>query len=276
LEVVILPDGGAIAEAVADIVCEVADRKPTALLGLPTGSTPLPAYQEIARRIRSGSADLSQCRICMLDEYIGLPKNHPQLYRSFIDRHIARPFGLSPDQILAPDVFAPDLQQACAAYDKLLTDAGGVDIQLLGLGSDGHIAFNEPCSSLASRTRVKTLTSDTRMANSRFFDKPEQMPRLAVTQGIATILEARQLVLIATGSVKATAAARTIEGPLAAYVPASAVQLHPNAVVMLDEPAAAQLTIASYFRETRELKAALLASHPPIGLEDHRVHEQQP
>jgi glucosamine-6-phosphate deaminase len=257
MEVVILPDSAAVSAAVADRICSVVSRVPRTLLGLPTGSTPLPIYQELARRIAAGTAHLSDCRICMLDEYIGLPAGHPQSYRAFIDEHVARPFALSPEQVLAPDVHAPDLECEGARYDQLLASQGGVDLQLLGLGSDGHIGFNEPCSSLASRTRIKALTTQTRADNARFFASPDDVPRHALTQGIGTILQAREVVLIATGAGKAQAASRVIEGPVSAFVPGSALQLHPHAVVMLDEEAAADLTMNAYFREAYRLKSVL-------------------
>jgi glucosamine-6-phosphate deaminase len=164
---------------------------------------------------------------------------------------VLEPLGIGMDKFLGPDGTAEDVQAACAAYDRALAEAGGVDLQLLGIGTDGHIGFNEPCSSLASRTRIKTLTEQTRIDNARFFDGDiEQVPHHVITQGIGTILEARHLVLLATGEGKADAVAATVEGPVAAVCPASALQLHPHATVVVDEAAASKLKLADYFRHT--------------------------
>lgn len=241
-------------ELIAEALAALLRRKPDALLGVATGSTPLPVYEALAARVRAGSVDASRARVCQLDEYVGLPAGHPESYRSVVLREVVEPLGLGADSFMGPDGTAEDVQAACAAYDGALRAAGGVDLQLLGIGTDGHIGFNEPCSSLASRTRIKTLTQQTRKDNARFFDSPEEVPHHVITQGIGTILEARHLVLLATGAGKADAVARAVEGPLAALVPASALQLHPHATVVVDEAAAAKLTLADYFRATYAAK----------------------
>lgn len=241
-------------ELIAEALAALLRRKPAALLGVATGSTPLPVYEALAARVRAGSVDASRARICQLDEYVGLPAGHPESYRSVVLREVVEPLGLDADSFMGPDGTAEDVQAACAAYDGALREAGGVDLQLLGIGTDGHIGFNEPCSSLASRTRIKTLTQQTRKDNARFFDRPEEVPHHVITQGIGTILEARHLVLLATGAGKADAVARAVEGPVAALVPASALQLHPHATVVVDEAAAAKLTLADYFRATYAAK----------------------
>lgn len=170
-------------------------------------------------------------------------------------RQVVEPLGLDPGSFLSPDGTAGDVRAACEAYDRALAEAGGVDLQLLGIGTDGHIGFNEPCSSLASRTRVKALTERTRADNARFFGGDvDRVPRHAVTQGVGTILEARHLVLLATGERKAEAVARAVEGPVAARVPASALQLHPHATVVVDEAAATRLELADYFRHAHAHK----------------------
>jgi glucosamine-6-phosphate deaminase len=162
---------------------------------------------------------------------------------------------LPPERLFGPDVHADDLAEACHRYDHLISDLGGVDVQLLGIGSDGHVGFNEPGSSLASRTRIKTLTRATRADNARFFeDREHAVPRHVVTQGLGTILEARHLVLVACGAAKAAPIARAVEGPLTAMCPASVLQLHPHATVVVDEPAATQLDLADYYREAFEHK----------------------
>ncbi|MFB6961101.1 glucosamine-6-phosphate deaminase [Streptomyces sp. NPDC056309] len=249
MEVVIVPDARAGGELIAEAMARLLRRKPDALLGVATGSTPLPVYKALAAQVRSGAADISRTRIAQLDEYVGLPADHPESYRSVLRREVLEPLGIGMDAFLGPDGTAEDVLSACAAYDRALAEAGGVDLQLLGIGTDGHIGFNEPCSSLASRTRIKTLTEQTRADNARFFDGDvDQVPHHVITQGIGTILEARHLVLLATGEGKADAVAATVEGPLAAVCPASALQLHPHATVVVDEAAASKLKLADYFR----------------------------
>lgn len=251
MEVVIVPDAQAGGELIAEAMAELLRHKPDALLGVATGSTPLPVYEVLAAKVRSGAVDASRARIAQLDEYVGLTAEHPESYRSVLRREVLEPLGLSMDAFMGPDGTAEDVPGACAAYDKALAEAGGVDLQLLGIGTDGHIGFNEPCSSLASRTRIKTLTEQTRVDNARFFDGDiEQVPHHVITQGIGTILEARHLVLLATGEGKADAVAATVEGPVAAVCPASALQLHPHATVIVDEGAASKLKLADYFRHT--------------------------
>jgi glucosamine-6-phosphate deaminase len=251
VEVVIVPDAAAGGEIVAEAMAELLGHKPDALLGVATGSTPLPVYRALAAKVRSGAVDVSRARIAQLDEYVGLPAEHPESYRSVIGREVLEPLGISMDAFIGPDGTAEDVSGACAAYDSALGEAGGVDLQLLGIGTDGHIGFNEPCSSLVSRTRIKTLTEQTRVDNARFFEGDiEQVPHHVITQGIGTILEARHLVLLATGEGKADAVAATVEGPVAAVCPASALQLHPHATVIVDEAAASKLKLADYFRYT--------------------------
>jgi glucosamine-6-phosphate deaminase len=255
VEVVIVPDAAAGGEIIADAVAALLRRKPDALLGVATGSSPLPVYQALAARVRSGAVDATRARVCQLDEYVGLPAGHPESYRSVVLREVIAPLGLSEESFVGPDGGAEDLVGACAAYDAALAAAGGVDLQLLGIGTDGHIGFNEPCSSLASRTRIKTLTEQTRVDNARFFGGDiDAVPHHVITQGIGTILEARHLVLLATGEGKADAVAHAVEGPVAALVPASALQLHPHATVVVDEAAAAKLKLADYFRATYAAK----------------------
>ncbi|MEV5843476.1 glucosamine-6-phosphate deaminase [Streptomyces sp. NPDC051985] len=251
MEVVIVPDAAAGGELIAEAMARLLRRKPDALLGVATGSTPLPVYQALTAKVRAGAVDTSRARVAQLDEYVGLPAEHPESYRSVLRREVLEPLGIGADAFLGPDGTAADVRAACEAYDTALAAAGGVDLQLLGIGTDGHIGFNEPCSSLRSRTRIKTLTEQTRADNARFFDGDvDQVPYHVITQGIGTILEARHLVLLATGEGKAEAVAATVEGPLAAVCPASALQLHPRATVVVDEGAAALLKHADYFRYT--------------------------
>ncbi|QNP70300.1 glucosamine-6-phosphate deaminase [Streptomyces roseirectus] len=257
MEVVIVPDAAAGGELVAEAIVRLLNRKPDALLGVATGSTPLPVYQALTARVRAGDADVSRVRIAQLDEYVGLPADHPESYRSVLHREVLTPLGIPLSAFLGPDGTASDVPAACAAYDRALTESGGVDLQILGIGTDGHIGFNEPCSSLASRTRIKTLTEQTRVDNARFFDGDiTQVPHHVITQGIGTILEARHLVLLATGEGKADAVASTVEGPISAFCPASALQLHPHTTIITDEAAASKLKLADYFRHTYANKPA--------------------
>jgi glucosamine-6-phosphate deaminase len=249
MEIVILPDGAAVGSAAAARIAAVVRRKPEAVLGLSTGSSPLGTYTALAELVRRGEVDLSRVRGFALDEYVGLPPGSPQSYAATIARDAAEPLGLDPARVRVPPGDAADLDTACAEYEQAMRDAGGVDVQLLGLGRNGHIGFNEPTSSFASRTRMKTLAPRTREDNARFFgDDLDAVPLHCVTQGLGTILEARRLLLVAQGEAKAAAVAAVVEGPLSAMVPGSALQLHPAATVLLDEAAASQLQLADYYR----------------------------
>lgn len=256
MEVVIVPDSAAGGELIAEAMAGLLRRKPDALLGVATGSTPIPIYEALAAKVRASEVDASRARICQLDEYVGLPSGHSESYRSVVLREVVEPLGLTAASFMGPDGTAEDVAAACVEYDRALAEAGGVDLQLLGIGTDGHIGFNEPCSSLASRTRIKTLTEQTRQDNARFFNGLHEVPHHVITQGIGTILEARHLVLLATGEAKADAVALAVEGPLSALVPASALQLHPHATVVVDEAAASSLKLADYFRATFASKPA--------------------
>lgn len=247
MEIVIQESVDRLAELAADAVAAVVARTPDAVLGLATGSSPLPVYEALSRRVAAG-LDVSALRGFALDEYVGLPPGHPQSYRAVIRREVVDRLGLDPSRIHVPDGSAADLEAACADYERAIRAAGGVDVQLLGIGTDGHLGFNEPSSSLASRTRVVTLAPQTRRDNARFFASPDEVPRHCLTQGLGTILDARRLLLIATGEAKAAAVAAAVEGPVSAFCPASVVQLHPHAVVLLDEAAASRLALADYYR----------------------------
>lgn len=251
MEVVIVPDARAGGELVAEAMAQLLRRKPQAVLGVATGSTPLPVYEALAAKVRSGAVDVSRARIAQLDEYVGLPAGHPESYREVLRRQVLEPLGLGTDSFLGPDGAAEDVQAEAEAYERTLAEAGGVDLQLLGIGTDGHIAFNEPGSSLASRTRIKTLTAQTREDNARFFgDDVEQVPRHCLTQGLATIMGARHLVLLATGKGKAEAVHQLVEGPVSALWPATIMQMHPHATVLVDDAAASRLQLADYYRQT--------------------------
>lgn len=251
MEVVLLPSADDAARMLADAIDALVRRRPDAVLGLATGSSPLLAYEELVDRHRRGSGpSYAAVRAFLLDEYVGLPAGHPQSYRATIERELTGHLDIDPRNVHAPDAGAEDLTDAGRRYDAAIAAAGGVDLQVLGIGTDGHLAFNEPGSSLASRTRLKTLTSRTREDNARFFGGTGDVPRHVMTQGLGTILEARHLVLVASGSGKAAAIAAAVEGPLTASCPASVLQLHPHATVLVDEAAGSRLQRRDYYRET--------------------------
>jgi glucosamine-6-phosphate deaminase len=256
VEVVILPDTDTCAALAADAVVRLLQRRPDAVLGLATGSSPLGVYRELARRYTGGEVSFARARGFLLDEYVGLPAGHPQRYREVVERELVCHVDLRSDAVVGPDGLADDLEEACTSYDDAIAAAGGIDLHLLGIGTDGHIAFNEPGSSLASRTRLKTLTPQTRRDNARFFDSLSDVPRHVLTQGLGTISAARHLVLLAAGDRKAAAVADLVEGPVTAMCPASVLQLHPHATVLLDEAAAGRLRLADYYRETYAGKPA--------------------
>lgn len=242
-EVVIVESAEAAGEIAADIIERVVAQKPDAVLGLATGSTPLTTWSALARR----GVDLSRVRGFALDEYVGLPAGHPESYRSVITREVVEPLGLNPALVRVP-ADEGSIEHAGENYERAIVDAGGVDVQVLGIGRTGHIGFNEPGSSFASLTRVKTLTEQTRLDNARFFDSIDEVPTHCVTQGLGTIMRARHLVLLAFGEAKAEVLAGAVEGPLTASLPGSLVQLHPRVSVIVDEAAASRLAHADYYR----------------------------
>ena len=254
MEVVILADAKEIGGVAADAIGALLTRKPAAVLGLATGSSPLAIYDELAARCDAGLISFRQARGFTLDEYVGPPADHPQRYRTVIEVFVSR-VDFVPGAVEGPDGLASDIPAACAAYENAIRAAGGVDLQILGIGTDGHIAFNEPGSSLASRTRIKTLTRQTRMDNARFFGgEVESVPTHCLTQGLGTIMEARHVILVATGRSKAEAAHQLVEGAVSALWPATILQHHPHATVLLDDAAARRLQLVDYYRETYRAK----------------------
>lgn len=251
MEVVICREAQEIGVIAADAIGALLDRTPAAVLGLATGSSPLAIYDELARRCDAGLVSFRQARGFTLDEYVGLPADHPERYRTVIDSVFASRVDFAPGAVQGPDGAASDIPAACAAYEDAIRAAGGVDLQILGIGTDGHIGFNEPGSSLASRTRIKTLTRQTRMDNARFFgDDVESVPTHCLTQGLGTIMEAGHLILVATGRSKAEAVHHLVEGSVSAMWPATILQHHPHVTVLLDDAAARRLQLVDYYRET--------------------------
>lgn len=255
MEIVIVDSQEEAGRLVADAVVDLVQREPHPVLGVATGSSPGAVYRELGRRVQEGQLSLKTAQAFMLDEYVGLPRDHPQRYRVVIDREFVQPTDIDPANVHGPDGTAEDIERACAAYERQIVEAGGVDLQILGIGSDGHVAFNEPGSSLGSRTRLKTLTKQTRVDNARFFDDDvAAVPKHCLTQGVATIMEADHLVLMAFGQSKAEAIHHMVEGSVSAMWPATALQFHPHVTVVLDEAAASRLQLASYARQAWESK----------------------
>jgi glucosamine-6-phosphate deaminase len=226
-------------------------------------------YRELIRMHRDEGLDFSRVVTFNLDEYVGLDPNHPQSYRYFMQKNLFAHINIDQRNTHVPDGRALDFESYCDNYEKTIREEGGIDLQVLGIGSDGHIAFNEPGSSLGSRTRLKTLTAETVRDNARFFGSEAEVPRLAITMGVGTILESRQCLLLASGPTKAHAIRNTIEGPVTAQVTASALQLHRDVVAIIDEDAAQFLERRDYYRQVEHAQAALeagkLASLLPGG-----------
>jgi len=250
MEVVILPTPDAVCAAGAEAVARLLARKPDAVLGLPTGATPRPLYAELVRRHRAEGLSFARATTFNLDEYVGVAPDHPGSFRRYMDEALFRHVDLPPARAHVPDGLAADVPAASAAYEAAIAAAGGLDLVLLGLGEDGHVAFNEPTSSLASRTRIKTLSATSRAANQAAFGA-DPVPSHVVTMGIATILGARACLLLAHGARKARALAAMVEGPVTSMVPASALQLHANVTVLCDEAAAAGLALCDYYRQVQ-------------------------
>lgn len=252
-EVIIVDDRARAGTLIADEIVRLVRRRADAVLGLATGSTPLPVYEAL----RPHAALLRDVRGFALDEYVGLPAGHPESYRAVIGRDVIAPLGLDASRVKVPGDDLPvsddpayegSLAAVGDRYEADLAAAGGVDLQLLGIGATGHIGFNEPGSSFASRTRVKTLTQQTRLDNARYFASVDEVPLHCITQGLGTILDARHLVLLAFGEAKAEALAAAVEGPVTSSLPGSAIQLHGHVTVVVDEAAAAHLRFADYYR----------------------------
>lgn len=246
MEILIRDTPEAVAKTAADVFA--AHVHPGAVLGLATGSTPVATYKELISRVKDGSLSFNGCQAFLLDEYVGLPKEHEQSYHSTIRREFTSHIDIADEDVHGPDGTNPDPHAAAADYEELLKNSGGVDIQILGVGTNGHIGFNEPSSSLNSHTRLKTLHPQTVADNARFFDSEEDVPRHVLTQGLGTISRAKHLMLLATGEGKADAVHALVEGPLSAFCPASVLQWHEHATVICDEAAASKLVNTDYYR----------------------------
>jgi len=252
MEVIIKDNYEELSKFAAQLIADQINKKPDTVLGLATGGTPLGTYKELINLHKENKVDFSQVVSFNLDEYVGLPIEHSQSYYYFMNENFFKHINIKPGNWYLPDGMAEDIPQSCEEYEKKIKEHGGIDLQLLGIGGNGHIAFNEPGSSLASRTRVKTLTEKTRKDNSRFFESIDEVPRYAITMGNGTIMDSKAILLLASGDNKADAIEKTVEGPITSMVPATIVQLHPRVTIAVDRDAASKLT-GKYSSEPAEL-----------------------
>jgi len=225
----------------ADIFEAEIQAKPACVIGLATGSTPLPLYRELIAREKAGKIDFTRVRSANLDEYKGLAPDHPQSYRRFMQENLFDHISIRPENTIVPDGLAADVSAMCAEYERMIEDWGGVDVQLLGIGHDGHIGFNEPCDHFPNMTHEVELTAMTRDANKRFFDSIDEVPTAAFTMGIGTVMAARKIVMVITGADKASILAQSFYGPVDPQVPASILQFHPDVTLICDEAAASKI-----------------------------------
>lgn len=258
MEVIIAENYESMSKLAATIIRQQLLCKPNSVLGLATGSTPIGTYKELVRMHKQQGLDFSQVVSFNLDEYLGLAPSHNQSYRYFMDDNLFKHVNIPPGNIHVPYGHAESVVEFCAWYEAQIKAAGGIDIQLLGIGGDGHIAFNEPGSSLGSRTRLKTLTEETIKDNARFFKNADEVPRFAITMGVGTIMEADRIILLASGRSKAAIIAEAIEGPITAQVTASALQMHRDVVVIVDADAGSKLKRADYYRWVYDQKKQLV------------------
>ncbi|MDO5604062.1 MAG: glucosamine-6-phosphate deaminase [Paracoccus sp. (in: a-proteobacteria)] len=245
MKVLILDTPAGAVDRAAGLIAAQLRRAPASVIGLATGGTMLPLYEKL-RATHAAGLSFAATTTFNLDEYVGLPPDDPRSYHSYMRDHLFSHIDIDPARTHLPRGNAPDPAAEAERYDAAITAAGGLDLQLLGIGQNGHIGFNEPTSSLTSRTRIKTLTQDTRAANAQYFPDGDT-PRFAITMGVGTIMDARHCLLLATGAAKAEAVARMVEGPLSAACPASVLQMHRHATVVLDHAAAARLELLEYY-----------------------------
>lgn len=246
MRVIIVKDKAQLGKTAAGLIAAQMRKRPdsaTFVLGLATGSSPIPLYQELIRLNREENLDFSATVTFNLDEYVGLEPTHPQSYRAFMNEQLFDHININKENTHVPDGLADDVEFSCAEYEKMMKDTGGVNCQVLGIGSNGHIGFNEPGTSLASRTHKTRLADNTINDNARFFERRDDVPTEAITMGIGTILDAERIVLVANGENKADVIARAIEGPITATLPASALQPHPNVTFVITEDAGAKLEL---------------------------------
>ena len=238
INLIVAKDAAEAGRLAADIFQEIVNAKPDCVLGLATGSTPLPLYRELIEREKAGKLSFAQVRSANLDEYKGLSGDHPQSYRYFMNENLFNHISIDPANTMVPDGLCEDAEAMCANYERKIEALGGVDIQLLGIGHDGHIGFNEPCDHFPNATHEVVLEEITRQANKRFFDSIDEVPTAAYTMGCGTVMAARKVLLIATGKDKAEIVKQSFFGLVTPMVPASILQFHPDVTVIVDEAAA--------------------------------------
>jgi glucosamine-6-phosphate deaminase len=249
VEILIRPSADHAARLAAHLIADRLRDYPDLVLGCATGRTMERIYAELVRLHRTERLSFARCRTFNLDEYVGLEPDDPRSYHAYMKTHLFQRVDIDPRNTHLPDGMAEDLTEETQRYEAKIAELGGIDLQLLGLGETGHIGFNEPLSSLRSRTRDKALTPTTRRQNAEFFGgDPEKVPPRALTMGVGTILDARDVILVVTGAKKAEILAKATEGPITAMVSATALQLHPNCKVVVDEAAAQQLEGQEYYR----------------------------
>jgi len=258
MEVIIKKSYDDICVEAAAVIQEAWKQKNKLVLGFATGKTPLGLYEKLVGLYNQGGIDFASVVAFNLDEYVGLEESHPQSFAYYMDNYLFRHINIKKENIFRLSGRPADIVEHCSAYERQIRQAGGIDIQILGIGRNGHIAYNEPGSSLSSRTRLKILTPETVEANRPFFEDEKEVPRFCLTMGIGTILETKAALLLASGKDKAAAIALASEGPVTATVPASALQLHPRARFIIDEAAASKLTNANYYRWAHENKGRAL------------------
>ncbi|MDN5296067.1 MAG: glucosamine-6-phosphate deaminase [Bacteroidota bacterium] len=252
MRLIIQPDANQLARWAANyIAAKINKANPTSdhpfKLGLPTGSSPLGTYRELIRLYESGILSFENVVTFNMDEYVGLPEDHPQSYHTFMWSNFFGHIDIKKENVHILNGMADDLEAECDAYEQAIRDAGGIDLFLGGIGPDGHIAFNEPGSSLCSRTRIKTLTTDTIIANSRFFDDDvNKVPKTALTVGVATVLDAKEVLILVNGHHKARALFQAVEGPVTQMWTISALQMHPKGIIVSDYDACAELKVSTY------------------------------
>lgn len=254
MRIIIEKDYDTMSKRAADLIVSQLDEKPSSILCLATGSTPVGTYKELVSRYKAGKIDFSKVSTFNLDEYYGLADEHPQSYHYFMNENLFKHINLRKSNSMIPDGKVKNIKKYCFEYEWEIKQKGGIDLQLLGLGRDGHIGFNEPGSSLGSRTRLKTLTQETVEDNSRFFKEKKDVPVYVLTMGIGTIMEARKILMLVSGTNKAEVLQKVVEGPVTSMVPASALQMHPNVVLIADEAAAYKLARKDYYEYVESMQ----------------------
>ncbi|KAF7972188.1 hypothetical protein HWV62_18776 [Athelia sp. TMB] len=283
MRLIIRDDSAAVGDYIANYICKrINDFAPTAekpfVLGLPTGSSPIPTYKALIKLVKDGKLSFKHVITFNMDEYVGLPKDHPESYHTFMFREFFSHVDIPPSQVNILDGTVEDLIGECKHYEERIKAAGGIELFLGGIGEDGHIAFNEPGSSLASRTRIKTLAYDTILANARFFDNDvNKVPRMALTVGVATVLESKEVVVVVTGLRKSLALSKAIEEGVNHLWTLSALQLHPWSLIVVDEDATSELHVKTvkYFKSIEHVQNEVERAHAALLKKGAAVGEEQ-